>query len=134
VEVLSHFRSAAVVCDNGRVVGAAFSWIQNYDQGCKVWRDGGASDEIRLAGVAGTARRLESRVVIGSYLDVLPLPGRPIEGDTTADLEDHARKLGDEMEEVLAKRLRLLDRLTETRPCFEICAIAPAARCEGDDA
>jgi hypothetical protein len=27
-EVLSHFRSAAVVCDNGRVVGAAFSWIQ----------------------------------------------------------------------------------------------------------
>lgn len=82
----------------------------NYDQGCKVWRDGGASDEIRLAAVAGTARRLESRVVIGLYLDVLPLPG-PIEGDTTADLDDHARKLGNEMEEVLAKRLRLLDRV-----------------------
>jgi hypothetical protein len=99
----------------------------NYDQGCKVWRDGRASEEIRLAAVAGTARRLESRVVIGLYLDVLPLPG-PIEGNTTADLDDRARKLGNEMEEVLAKRLRSLDRLIETRPCFEISAIAPAAR------
>lgn len=102
----------------------------NYAQGRKVWRDGGASDEIRLAAVAGMARRLESRVGIGLYLDVLPLSG-PIEGDTTADLDDHAGKLGDEMEEeVLAKRLRLLDGLIEIRPCFEISAIAPAARAQ----
>jgi hypothetical protein len=45
-----------------------------------------------------------------------------------ADLDDHAGKLGDEMEEVLAKRL--LDGLIEIRPCFEISAIAPAARAQ----
>ena len=66
---------------------------------------------------------------IGFYLDVLPLSG-PIEGDTTTDLNDQAGKLGDEMEEVLAKRLRLLDGLIEIRPCFEISAIAPAARAQ----
>ena len=48
-----------------------------------VWLDGGASDEIRLAAVADMTRRLETRVVIGLYLNVLPLPG-PIEGDTNA--------------------------------------------------
>jgi hypothetical protein len=66
-------------------------------------------------------------VETGLYPDVLPLSG-PIEGDTTADLDDHAGKLGDEMEEVLAKRL--LDGLIEIRPCFEISAIAPAARAQ----
>ena len=48
-----------------------------------VWLDGGVSDEIRLAAVADMTRRLETRVVIGLYLNVLPLPG-PIEGDATS--------------------------------------------------
>ncbi|MGY8676564.1 universal stress protein [Bradyrhizobium sp. UFLA05-153] len=79
-----------------------------------VWLDGGASDEIRLAAVADMTRRLETRVVIGLYLNVLPLPG-PIEGDTTAAIVEHARETGDAMEEALAKRLRMLDRVVEIR-------------------
>ena len=73
-----------------------------------VWLDGGASDEIRLAAVADMARRLESRVVVGLYLNVLPLP-EPIEGDVTANIVKWAREEGDEMEAVLAKRLQMLD-------------------------
>lgn len=79
-----------------------------------VWLDGGASDEIRLAAVADLAKRLESQVVIGLYLNVLPLPG-PIDGDPTAAIVEHARKVGDAMEEALAKRLQLLDRMVEIR-------------------
>ena len=79
-----------------------------------VWLDGGASDEIRLAAVADMTRWLETRVVIGLYLNVLPLPG-PIEGDTTATIFEHAREIGDAMEEVLARRLRMLDRVVEIR-------------------
>jgi hypothetical protein len=54
--------------------------------------DGGVSDEIGLAAVADMARQLETRVVIGLYLNVLPLPG-PIEGDTTAPVIKHAREV-----------------------------------------
>jgi nucleotide-binding universal stress UspA family protein len=79
-----------------------------------VWLDGGVSDEIRLAAVADMTRRLETRVVIGLYLNVLPLPG-PIEGDSTAAIFEHAREIGDAMEEALAKRLRMLDRVVEIR-------------------
>ncbi|TWA95867.1 universal stress protein [Bradyrhizobium stylosanthis] len=79
-----------------------------------VWLDGGASDEIRLAAVADIARQLETRVVIGLYLNVLPLPG-PIEGDATAAIVEHARETGDAMEAALAKRLQMLDRVVEIR-------------------
>ena len=79
-----------------------------------VWLDGGASDEIRLAAVADMARRLESRVVVGLYLNVLPLPG-PVEGDATADVIKWAREEGDEMEAALVKRLQMIDRAVEIR-------------------
>ena len=79
-----------------------------------VWLDGGASDEIRLAAVADMTRQLETRVVIGLYLNVLPLPG-PIEGDVTAPIVEHARATGNAMEVALAKRLRMLDRMVEVR-------------------
>jgi nucleotide-binding universal stress UspA family protein len=79
-----------------------------------VWLDGGASDEIRLAAVADLSKRLESQVVVGLYLNVLPLPG-PIDGDPVAGIVEHARKVGDAMEEALAKRLQLLDRTVEIR-------------------
>ncbi|MDX6596107.1 MAG: hypothetical protein QOI72_1489, partial [Solirubrobacterales bacterium] len=39
-----------------------------------VWLDGGISDEVRLAAAADIARRLESRVIIGLFLNPLPLP------------------------------------------------------------
>ena len=85
-----------------------------------VWLDGGASDEIRLAAVADMARGFESRVVVGLYLNVLPLPG-PIEGDVTADVVKWAREEGDEMEAALAKRLQMLDRAVEIRR-FDVLA------------
>src|SRR3981189_745656 len=85
-----------------------------------VWLDGGAPDEIRLAAVADMARRLDSRVVVGLYLNVLPLPG-PIEGDVTANIVKWAREEGDEMEAALAKRLQMLDRVAEIRR-FDILA------------
>ena len=62
-----------------------------------VWLDGGISDEVRLAAVADIARRLQSNVVIGLFLNPLPLPG-PVSGDATAELVDGARKAGDEIE------------------------------------
>ncbi len=74
-----------------------------------VWLDGSASDEIRLAAVADMTRQLETRVVIG-----LPLPG-PIEGDVTAPIVEHARQIGDAVEEALAIRLQMLDRTVEIR-------------------
>src|ERR1700719_3028995 len=77
-----------------------------------VWLEGGISDEVRLAAVADIARRLESNVVIGLFLNPLPLPG-PVSGDAPAELVDGARKAGDEIEQLLAKRLQLLEQPVE---------------------
>jgi nucleotide-binding universal stress UspA family protein len=90
-----------------------------------VWLDGGASDEIRLAAVADIARRLESRVVIGLFLNVLPLPA-VVDADVAgsaaaADLVARARETGDRTETLLAKRLSQLDRPVEIRR-FDILA------------
>jgi nucleotide-binding universal stress UspA family protein len=85
-----------------------------------VWLDGGISDEVRLAAVADIARRLQSNVVIGLFLHPLPLPG-PVSGDATAELVDGARKAGDEIERLLAKRLQLLERPVELRR-FDVLA------------
>jgi nucleotide-binding universal stress UspA family protein len=79
-----------------------------------VWLDGGISDEIRLAAAAEIARRLESHVVVGLFLNPLPLPGA-IEGDVTAEIIDHARAAGDQIEAALVKQLQLLDRPVEIR-------------------
>ena len=79
-----------------------------------VWLDGGISDEIRLAAVADIARWLDAQVVIGLFLNVLPLPGR-IEGDATAEVIDHAREAGDLTEALLARRLLQLGRPVEIR-------------------
>jgi nucleotide-binding universal stress UspA family protein len=90
-----------------------------------VWLDGGASDEIRLAAVADIARRLESRVVIGLFLNVLPLPAvvdTDVAGSAAAaDLVARARETGDRTEALLAKRLSQLDRPVEIRR-FDILA------------
>jgi nucleotide-binding universal stress UspA family protein len=90
-----------------------------------VWLDGGASDEIRLAAVADIARRLESRVVIGLFLNVLPLPA-VVDADVAgsaaaADLVARARETGDRTEALLARRLSQLDRPVEIRR-FDILA------------
>jgi nucleotide-binding universal stress UspA family protein len=84
-----------------------------------VWLDGGISDEIRLAAVADICRRLDSQVVIGLFLNPLPLPAA-VDGDVagavaTADLMDRAREIGDKTEALLAKRLAQLDRPAEIR-------------------
>jgi nucleotide-binding universal stress UspA family protein len=84
-----------------------------------VWLDGGISDEIRLAAVADISRRLDSQVVIGLFLNPLPLPVA-VDGDlagavATADLLDRARELGDKTEALLAKRLAQLERPAEIR-------------------
>jgi nucleotide-binding universal stress UspA family protein len=85
-----------------------------------VWLDGGISDEIRLAAVADIVRWLDSRVVIGLYLNALPLPG-PVDGDATAEVVAHARKIGDETEAVLARRLQQLECTVEIRR-FDVLA------------
>ena len=85
-----------------------------------VWLDGGISDEIRLAAVADMARWLDAQVVIGLFLNVLPLPGR-IEGDATAEVIDHAREAGDLTEALLARRLQQLERPVEIRR-FDVLA------------
>src|ERR1700724_3059232 len=85
-----------------------------------VWLDGGISDEIRLAAVADIARWLDAQVVIGLFLNVLPLPGR-IEGDATAEVIDHAREAGDLTEALLARRLQQLERPVEIRR-FDVLA------------
>jgi nucleotide-binding universal stress UspA family protein len=90
-----------------------------------VWLDGGVSDEIRLAAVADIARRLESQVVIGLFLNVLPLPA-VVDADVAgsaaaADLVARARETGDRTEALLARRLSQLDRPVEIRR-FDILA------------
>ena len=85
-----------------------------------VWLDGGISDEIRLAAVADIARWLDAQVVIGLFLNVLPLPGR-IEGDATAEVIDHAREAGDLTEALLIRRLQQLERPVEIRR-FDVLA------------
>jgi nucleotide-binding universal stress UspA family protein len=84
-----------------------------------VWLDGGISDEIRLAAVVDISRLLDSQVVIGLFLNPLPLPAA-VDGDlagavATADLMDRAREIGDKTEALLAKRLAQLDRPAEIR-------------------
>ena len=90
-----------------------------------VWLDGGISDEVRLAAVAEIARRLESKVIIGLFLNPLPLPG-PVDGDlsgalTTAELMERAREAGDKTEALLARRLSQLERSVEIRR-FDVLA------------
>ena len=85
-----------------------------------VWLDGGVSDDIRLAAVADISRRLQPKVIIGLFLNPLPLPG-PVEGDATAELIDSAREAGDEIEKLLTRRLRQLERPVEIRR-FDILA------------
>lgn len=85
-----------------------------------VWLDGGISDEIRLAAVEDMARLLDSQVVIGLFLNALPLSGA-IQGDVTAEVLDHARESGDQMEAALAVRLQQLQRAVEIRR-FDVLA------------
>src|ERR1700675_1331520 len=85
-----------------------------------VWLDGGVSDEVRLAAVADIARRLQPKVIIGLFLNPLPLPG-PVEGDATTELIEHACEAGDEIEKVLTRRLQMLERPVEIRR-FDILA------------
>jgi nucleotide-binding universal stress UspA family protein len=90
-----------------------------------VWLDGGISDEVRLAAVAEIARRLESKVIIGLFLNPLPLPG-PVDGDlsgalTTAEPMERAREAGDKTEALLARRLSQLERQVEIRR-FDVLA------------
>jgi nucleotide-binding universal stress UspA family protein len=89
-----------------------------------VWLDGGLSDEVRLAAVADIAEQFESQV-IGLFLNRLPLPG-PVDGDVagalaTAELMEQARRIGDNTETKIAKRLQLLKRPAEIRR-FDILA------------
>ena len=90
-----------------------------------VWLDGGISDEVRLAAVAEIAKRLQSKVVIGLFLNPVPLPVA-VDGDinaslTTAELMERAREVGDKTEALLARRLSLLDRPVEIRR-FDVLA------------
>lgn len=90
-----------------------------------VWLDGGISDEIRLAAAADIARRLDSQVIIGLFLNPLPLPA-PVDGDisgaiTMAELMARARAVGDKTEALLARRLALLERPVEIRR-FDVLA------------
>jgi nucleotide-binding universal stress UspA family protein len=85
-----------------------------------VWLDGGISDEVRLAAAAEIVRQLESHVVVGLFLNALPLPGA-VEGDVTVGLIDHARAAGDQIEAALVKRLQLLDSPVEIRR-FDVLA------------
>src|SRR5258708_34040229 len=90
-----------------------------------VWLDGGIFDEVPLAAVVEIAGRFESQVIIGLFLNPLPLPG-PVEGDisgavVTAELMERAREAGDKTEALLARRLALLERPVEIRR-FDVLA------------
>ena len=90
-----------------------------------VWLDGGISDEVRLAAVAEIARQLDSKVIIGLFLNPVPLPG-PVDGDiggavVTAELMERAREAGDKTEALLTRRLRMIDRPIEIRR-FDVLA------------
>jgi nucleotide-binding universal stress UspA family protein len=104
-----------------------------------VWLDGGISDDIRLAAAADIARQVDSQVIIGLFLNPLPLTG-PIDGDVsgavvTAELVNLAREAGNKTEALLAKRLGQLERPVEIRR-FDILAddIANAAAREARSA
>jgi nucleotide-binding universal stress UspA family protein len=78
-----------------------------------------------LAAAADIARRLESRVIIGLFLNPLPLPVA-VDADVvgavaTADLLERAREAGDRTERLLAQRLSLLERPVEIRR-FDVLA------------
>src|SRR6478672_4648050 len=90
-----------------------------------VWLDGGISDEVRLAAVAEIARQLDSKVIIGLFLNPVPLPG-PVDGHiggavVTAELMERAREVGDKTEALLTRRLRMIDRPIEIRR-FDVLA------------
>jgi nucleotide-binding universal stress UspA family protein len=89
-----------------------------------VWLDGSLSDDIRLAAVADIARRFEIHV-IGLFVNPLPLPA-PVDGDlagalTNAELMERAREAGDTTEQLLARRLKQLERPVEIRR-FDVVA------------
>jgi nucleotide-binding universal stress UspA family protein len=89
-----------------------------------VWLDGSLSDDIRLAAVADIARRFEIHV-IGLFVNPLPLPS-PVDGDlagalTNAELMERAREAGDTTEQLLARRLKQLERPVEIRR-FDVVA------------
>jgi len=99
-----------------------------------VWLDGGISDEVRFAAVADIARRLETRVVIGLFLNPLPLPAA-VDADVAgtvaaADLleRERAREAGDrteirrfdglagEIADIAAREARSADTFVAIRP------------------
>lgn len=89
-----------------------------------VWVDGSQADEVRLEAAAAIARLFDSHVV-ALVLNALPLPA-PIGGSpggvvTEAELLEMARVAGDKTEEMLLKRLKLLDRSVEVRR-FDVLA------------
>lgn len=85
-----------------------------------VWLDGGITDEIRLEAAAEIARQLESHVVVGLFLNSMPVPG-VVEGDVTAEIIEHARATGDQIEAALVRQLQLLDMPVEIRR-FDVLA------------
>jgi nucleotide-binding universal stress UspA family protein len=90
-----------------------------------VWLDGGISDDIRLAAVAEIARRIDPEVIIGLFLNPMPVPA-PVDGDVSgavaaAEVTRHARETGNEIEALLARRLMQLERSVEVRR-FDVLA------------
>jgi nucleotide-binding universal stress UspA family protein len=90
-----------------------------------VWLDGGISDDIRLAAVAEIARRIDPEMIIGLFLNPVPLPAR-VDGDVSgavaaAEVTKHARETGNEIEALLARRLMQLERSVEVRR-FDVLA------------
>jgi nucleotide-binding universal stress UspA family protein len=90
-----------------------------------VWLDGGISDDIRLAAVVEIARRIDPEVIIGLFLNPMPLPA-PVDGDVSgaiaaAEVTKHARETGNEIEALLARRLMQLERPVEVRR-FDVLA------------
>jgi hypothetical protein len=112
------------------------------------FRRPGDNDDQRYNGLAGWTAACPTRVAScrGGYgteareprddrlvSQCFALPD-PIEGDTSADLDDGARKLEDKMKRCGAKRPRLLDRLIGD-PSMLGPAITRAAlaACQGDN-